>query len=96
MVPMPVILLYVYDKNNGVLEHLLSIGWNQNDIFKQYLKAALFLAVTVFVGESVVVLYRVCHRRVTGSISVGRFDAAAHSVPRFLRGLLYYHGDDGL
>lgn len=56
MFPMPVILLYVYDKNNGVLEHLLSIGWDQNDIFKQYLKASLFLALSVFVGESVVVL----------------------------------------
>ena len=34
----PVILLYVYDKNNGVLEYLLSLGWNQSDIFKRYLK----------------------------------------------------------
>ena len=47
----PIILLYVYDKNNGVLEYLLSLGWNQNDIFKRYLKAALFLALTIFTYE---------------------------------------------
>jgi hypothetical protein len=46
-----VILLYVYDKNNGVLEYLLSLGWNQNDIFKRYLKTALFLALTLFIAE---------------------------------------------
>jgi hypothetical protein len=56
MFPMPVILLYVYDKNNGVLEYLLSLGWNQSDIFKQYLKTALFLALTLFIAESVAVL----------------------------------------
>jgi hypothetical protein len=47
----PVFLLYVYDKNNGVLEYLLSLGWNQSDIFKRYLKAALFLALTIFTAE---------------------------------------------
>jgi hypothetical protein len=47
----PVILLYVYDKNNGVLEYLLSLGWNQDDIFKCYLKAALFLALALFIYE---------------------------------------------
>lgn len=52
----PVILLYVYDKNNGVLEHLLSLGWNQSDVFKQYLKSALFLALTLFIAESITVL----------------------------------------
>ena len=46
-----VILLYVYDKNNGVLEYLLSLGWNQSDIFKRYLKAALLLALTIFIAE---------------------------------------------
>jgi len=56
MFPMPVILLYVYDKNNGVLEYLLSLGWNQSDIFKQYLKTALFLALSLFIAESVAVL----------------------------------------
>ena len=52
----PVILLYVYDKNNGVLEYLLSLGWNQSDVFKQYLKAALFLALLLFTGEAVAIL----------------------------------------
>ena len=52
----PVILLYVYDKNNGVLEYLLSLGWNQSDIFKQYLKAALFLALILFIGEGAAIL----------------------------------------
>ena len=81
MVPMPVILLYVYDKNNGVLEHLLSIGWNQNDIFKQYLKAALFLAVTVFVGESVVVLIACA---IAGSLAVFLLDASMLLLTAFL------------
>jgi magnesium-transporting ATPase (P-type) len=52
----PVILLYVYDKNNGVLEYLLSLGWNQSDVFRQYLKTALFLALTLFTGVAVTVL----------------------------------------
>ncbi len=52
----PVILLYVYDKNNGVLEYLLSLGWNQSDVFKKYLKAALFLALTLFIAEAAAVL----------------------------------------
>ena len=52
----PVILLYVYDKNNGVLEYLLSLGWNQSDVFRQYLKTALFLALTLFIGVAVTVL----------------------------------------
>ena len=47
----PVILLYVYDKNNGVLEYLLSLGWDQSSIYKRYLKAALFLALTLFIAE---------------------------------------------
>ncbi len=40
----PVLLLFVYDKNNGVLEYLLSLGMDQGDIYRQYLKAALVLA----------------------------------------------------
>jgi hypothetical protein len=41
---LPVIMLYVYDKNNGVLEYLLSTGLDQLDIFKGYIKASLVLA----------------------------------------------------
>jgi hypothetical protein len=44
----PVNSLYIYDKNNGVLEYLISLGWNQGDIFKRYLKAALLIALIPF------------------------------------------------
>jgi hypothetical protein len=47
----PVISLYIYDKNNGVLEYLISLGWNQGDIFKRYLKAALLLGLILFIVE---------------------------------------------
>ena len=40
---LPVIMLFVYDKNNGVLEYLLSTGLDQLDIFKGYVKASLVL-----------------------------------------------------
>jgi hypothetical protein len=43
----PVLLLYVYDKNNGVLEYFLSLGMNQEDIYRQYLKAALILSACI-------------------------------------------------
>ncbi|HIH50673.1 MAG: hypothetical protein ABSE71_04880 [Candidatus Micrarchaeaceae archaeon] len=43
----PVVLLFVYDKNNGVLEYLLSLGMTQRDIYMRYLKAALLL-VSIF------------------------------------------------
>jgi len=46
---LPVIMLYVYDKNNGVLEYLLSTGLDQLDIFKGYLKASLVLATYLLV-----------------------------------------------
>jgi hypothetical protein len=41
---LPAIMLFVYDKNNGVLEYLLSTGLDQLDIFKGYVKASLALA----------------------------------------------------
>jgi hypothetical protein len=44
MFALPVIMLFVYDKNNGVLEYLLSTGLDQIDIFKGYVKASLVLA----------------------------------------------------
>ncbi|MGI0091914.1 MAG: hypothetical protein ACREBS_09410 [Nitrososphaerales archaeon] len=50
----PVLLLYVYDKNNGVLEYFLSLGMNQGDIYRQYLKAALILS-SVMVALEVVI-----------------------------------------
>jgi hypothetical protein len=62
----PVILLYVYDKNNGVLEYLLSLGWNQSDIFKRYLKAALFLASIIFIVEFAAIIAAII---IAGSLS---------------------------
>ncbi len=50
----PVLLLYVYDKNNGVLEYFLSLGMNQGDIYRQYLKAALILASALVAIEVVI------------------------------------------
>ena len=46
---LPVVMLYVYDKNNGVLEYLLSTGLDQLDIFKGYVKASLVLATYLLV-----------------------------------------------
>jgi hypothetical protein len=46
---LPVIMLFVYDKNNGVLEYLLSTGLDQLDIFKGYVKASLVLAIYLLV-----------------------------------------------
>ncbi|MGA9079612.1 MAG: hypothetical protein WB581_05210 [Halobacteriota archaeon] len=48
-----VILLYVYDKNNGVLEYFLSLGMNQGDIYKRYLKAGLILVSLLMIAVAV-------------------------------------------
>jgi len=53
MLGISVILLYVYDKNNGVLEYFLSLGMNQGDIYKRYLKAALILVLLLMAGVAV-------------------------------------------
>lgn len=47
----PVLLLYVYDKNNGVLEYFLSLGMDQGDVFRSYLKAALLLCGVMVVAQ---------------------------------------------
>ena len=39
----PVYLLFVSDKNSGVLEYLLAVGMDQRDIFMGYLKATVLL-----------------------------------------------------
>jgi hypothetical protein len=46
----PVVLLYVYDKNNGVLEYFLSLGMTQGDIYKRYLKAAVILVALLMIA----------------------------------------------
>jgi hypothetical protein len=49
----PVLLLYVYDKNNGVLEYFLSLGMDQGDIYRRYLKASLLLTAGLVAFEIV-------------------------------------------
>ena len=46
MLTTPMVVLFVYDKNNGVLEYLISLGMTQGDIFARYLRAALLVAVS--------------------------------------------------
>ena len=46
---LPVIMLYVFDKNNGVLEYLLATGLDQLDVFKGYVKASLVMATYLMV-----------------------------------------------
>lgn len=46
---LPVVMLFVYDKNNGVLEYLLSTGLDQLDIFKGYIKASVSLAICLLI-----------------------------------------------
>jgi hypothetical protein len=46
---LPVVMLFVYDKNNGVLEYLLSTGLDQLDLFKGYVKASLALAILLLI-----------------------------------------------
>jgi hypothetical protein len=46
MLTTPMVVLFVYDKNNGVLEYLISLGMTQGDIFSRYLRAALLVAAT--------------------------------------------------
>ncbi len=45
LITTPIYLLFVYDKNNGVLEYLLAVGMSQRDIFGGYFKAAIGLCV---------------------------------------------------
>ena len=84
----PVLMLYVYDKNNGVLEYFLSLGMNQGDIYRQYLKAALILSsglvsfevvinavAGLIEGASGVLLLEVCGLVVVLALPVVTFDA---------------------
>jgi hypothetical protein len=45
MLTTPMVVLFVYDKNNGVLEYLISLGMTQRDIYARYLRAALFVGI---------------------------------------------------
>jgi len=46
MLTTPMVILFVYDKNNGVLEYIISLGMTQRDIFARYLEAALLVGVS--------------------------------------------------
>jgi hypothetical protein len=50
---LPVVMLFVYDKNSGVLEYLLSTGLDQLDIFKGYVKASFSLAAYLLVFSTI-------------------------------------------
>lgn len=50
---LPVVMLFVYDKSNGVIEYLLSTGFDQLDIFKGYCKASLLLATYLLVFSNI-------------------------------------------
>ncbi len=50
MLVTPIVILFVYDKNEGVLEYLLSLGMTQRDIYKRYLKAALLITVLYLIA----------------------------------------------
>ncbi len=53
MAGMPTTLLFVHDKDNGTLEYLLSMGFDQRDIFRTYLSASLLLGSPFLVGGGV-------------------------------------------
>jgi hypothetical protein len=56
----PIVLLFVYDKNNGVLEYLLSLGMTQRDIYLRYLYAALLITcayMTIFIAADTLYSY---------------------------------------
>ena len=45
----PVYLLFVNDKNAGVLEYLLAVGMDQRDVFMRYMKASIMLSLVAMV-----------------------------------------------
>lgn len=53
MVAMPVSLLFVHDKDNGTLEYLLSMGFDQRDIFRTYLVASVMLGLPLLVAGGI-------------------------------------------
>lgn len=53
MAGMPTTLLFVHDKDNGTLEYLLSMGFDQRDIFRTYLAASVMLGAPLLVGGGV-------------------------------------------
>jgi hypothetical protein len=50
----PVYLLFVNDKNAGVLEYLLAVGMNQREVFMGYMKASVMLSLIALVPVIVI------------------------------------------
>jgi hypothetical protein len=69
-------MLYVYDKNNGVLEYFLSLGMNQGDVYRQYLKAALMLSSGLVVFEVVI------------NVAAGLIEGVSGLIPLEVSGLV--------
>jgi hypothetical protein len=53
MFSMPVMMLFVFDKNTGVLEYLLSTGFSQFDVYVGYVKASSSLAIILLTFSNV-------------------------------------------
>jgi hypothetical protein len=53
MFSMPVMMLFVFDKNTGVLEYLLSTGFSQFDVYAGYVKASSSLAIILLTFSNV-------------------------------------------
>jgi hypothetical protein len=53
MFSMPVMMLFVFDKNTGVLEYLLSTGLSQFDVYTGYVKASSSLAIILLTFSNV-------------------------------------------
>ncbi len=49
MAAMPVTMLFVHDKDNGTLEYLLSMGFDQRDIFRTYLAASIMMGLPLLI-----------------------------------------------
>ena len=49
LITTPIYLLFVSDKNTGLLEYLLAVGMGQRDIFWGYLKASFLLSLVAMV-----------------------------------------------
>ena len=85
MFALPVIMLFVYDKNNGVLEYLLSTGLDQLDIFKGYVKASLVLATYLLVFA--VILNTVVGISTRNQLDLAGYYSNSYICNRYLRSI---------
>lgn len=86
LVTTPVYMLFVFDKNAGVLEYLLAVGMTQREVFAGYLKAAFMLSAAgilpVFVLNLAIAPAGLSTAAVTGALVVitGLADVALVTV----------------